>query len=221
MPEGVPSEVEICRTDAASMIGACVFLSSSVATSDEGPALEEPLVFAAQCSRLGMLLGREVARFRGSTTLNSSVRAAELLRLVGNEIEGLLEDTSRDLASLNSMKVGTRYEGLRRLNLVRAYLHAVTDRAVDLGELARVAGLSRFQLLRDFRSCFGVPPITYHRRLRLQLASDEISRGQLSCYQAAERYGFADSSSLSRAHRRMFGTAPVRSLRSSFQCSAG
>jgi AraC family transcriptional regulator len=71
--------------------------------------------------------------------------------------------------------------------------------------------MSRFQLLRYFRDCFGAPPATYHRQLRLRLAREAVERSGLSWADAAHRFGFSDGSSLSHAFRRTFGEAPVRS----------
>lgn len=123
-----------------------------------------------------------------------------------------MEDVARELDSLGHLKKSTRYENLRRLGVARGYLHDVTDRPVELAELATVAGISRFQLLRHFRDCYGAPPGAYHRHLRLQLAKQAVDDGHLSCAQAAHRFGFADSSSFSHAYRRAFGRAPVRSI---------
>jgi transcriptional regulator GlxA family with amidase domain len=98
------------------------------------------------------------------------------------------------------------------VNLARAYLHEVTDRAVDLQELARVAGVSRFQLLRNFRDSFGHTPAAYHRQLRLTLAKQAVDECRVDCVTAADRYGFAGGSSFSHAYRRQFGQAPIRTL---------
>lgn len=209
MPEGRESELEIGRNDDASMVGICVFLDADAAGA---PTLEEPVVFPAACSSLGRLLAREVVDFQGSS-LRRADRAGALLARVGGDLEHLLEETACALDSLAAAKPATRYEGLRRLNLARGHLHDVVDRPVELGELARVAGLSRFQLLRDFSAAFGAPPITYHRRVRLQLAKQAIDAGALDCNQAAHRHGFAGASSLSHAYRRAFGAGLVRSLR--------
>ncbi len=209
VPEGLRSELEIRRGGDQSMIGMCVFLDSQAPDPREICAIEEPIVFPARCSTLGGLLEREIVGFRGSS-LHRTHRAERLLSLVRADLEPLLEEVSGHLASLSAAKSATRHEGLRRLNMARGYLHDIVDRAVELGELARFAGISRFQLLRDFRACFGAPPATYHRLLRLRLAKAEIDRGRATCGQAAERFGFADSSSFSHAFRRAFGQPPSR-----------
>jgi AraC-like DNA-binding protein len=169
-----------------------------------------PLIFSAECSPLGRLLrARHKAMVRPAA--DRPALAGALLGAVEAQLEPLMAETLQALDALPALKRSTRYESLRRLNLARGYLHAVTDRAVDLPELAVHAGMSRFQLLRYFRDCFGAPPASYHRQLRLRLAREAVERGGLSWSDAAHRFGFSDGSSLSHAFRRTFGQAPVRS----------
>jgi AraC-like DNA-binding protein len=123
-----------------------------------------------------------------------------------------MEETLRMIAGIDAQKPSTRYETMRRLNVARGYLHEVTDRPVELAELAKVSGISRFQLLRNFRDVFGAPPAAYHRNLRLCLAKEQVESRRLTCSQAAHRFGFADCSSFSHAYRRVFGEPPIRSL---------
>jgi AraC-like DNA-binding protein len=208
VPEGTRGEVEIGRSEAANTLGLCVYLPDRPAGT-EGGDLDLPMIFPAACSELGRLL---------SGTVNQMVRgkdrrpaiASELLGRIVQDVEPLLEETARIVDGVDALKAATRYETLRRLNIARGYLHAVTDRQVELAELAKVAGISRFQLLRNFRDTFGAPPAAYHRLLRLKLAKQEIDRKRLSCSEAAHLYGFADCSSFSHAYRRAFGEAPIR-----------
>lgn len=98
------------------------------------------------------------------------------------------------------------------MNLARAYLHQVTNRAVPLDELARETAVSPFQLLRTFRDCFGETPASYHRRVRLSLARELAEEKGLSYAFVADRFGFAGGASFSHAYRRTFGKSPVREL---------
>ena len=205
VPQDHGGEVEIGRSDASTAIGLCIAVPAAAAAQ---AVLDEPLMFPAACSALGRLLSastREIMR--------SGPRRAELaLSLFGTiaaELEPLVEETARLVDGIAAEKPATRYETLRRLNIARAYLHDVTDRSVELAELAAVAGVSRFQLLRNFRDCFGAPPAACHRRYRLTLAKAALEAGRLSCGEAAHRYGFADGSSFSHAYRRTFGRAPT------------
>lgn len=205
------TEVDVPRNEIAGTLGLCVFMPSPMLPGCDLATLDRPLVFSSECSSLGALLKAHMRRFMMPTSNRAAV-ASSLMSGLSVNMEMLLEQTSLQLDSLTALKKSTRIETLRKLLLARAYLHDVTCRAVDLQELAIVAGVSRFQLLRNFRDCFGDPPGTYHRKLRLKLAQSAIDSKQLDCANAADRYGFAGSSSLSHACRRTFGQAPVRTL---------
>lgn len=193
-------------------LGLCMFLPAAQPTVPTGQAFEKPLIFSADASPLGRLL-RDHLRTMMRPTADRPVLAGSLLDQVGRGLAPLMIETLAALDALPGLKASTRYENLRRLHLARAYLHDVTDRAVDLPELAAHAGMSRFQLLRYFRDCFGTPPAAYHRRLRLRRVRDAVERDGLTWAQAAQRCGFPDGSSLSHAYKRAFGCSPARAER--------
>jgi AraC-like DNA-binding protein len=191
-------------------LGICMFVPARGAVAAGTDLFEVPLIFSAECSSLGRFV-RTRHKAMVQPAADRPALAASLLGAVEAQLEPLMAETMSALDSLPALKKATRYESLRRLNVARGYLHSVTDRAVDLPELATYAGMSRFQLLRYFRDCFGAPPASYHRRLRLQLAREKVEQDGLTWTQAAQRFGFADGSSLSHAYRRTFGEAPARS----------
>ena len=208
VPEGIAGDVEVRRTDGASTWGLCMLLPPSPRLVTEH-GLDEPMLFPAACSDLGMMLARSLRKMKTSTQSRAELSKALVDTISGN-LESCLEDATRSLDRLHALKSATRYEALRRLNVARAYLHDVPHRTVELAELANVACMSRFHLLRSFRDCFGATPAAYHRRIRLERARMEILLGSLTCAEAAQKYGFADASSLSHAHVRMFGYPPTR-----------
>lgn len=208
--QGLKSAVEVPRSSEGSTLGLCLLVTTEAGFR---PDRDAPVVFSAHGSRLGELLSRGLKDLLHPGGGARAQKAASLLRQIQAGLEPFLEDTSRQLESIAAAKPSTRLEALRRLERARGHLHEITDRPVELGELARVAGVSRFQLLRNFRECFGSPPAAYHRRLRLLLAREEIERRRMTCAEAAHRFGFADGSSFSHAYRRAFGAPPVRSLR--------
>ena len=210
VPELHPGEVEIGRSDSPSALGLCVYLPETESVGTRS-AVDFPMIFPAACSPLGRLLSETASQMLHSGPGRAQV-AETMLQQVAEHFEPLMEETCRIIDGIAALKPSTRYETLRRLNVARAYLHAVTDRSIELAELAKVAGISRFQLLRSFRDAFGAPPAAYHRDLRLKLAKDQVDRKLLSCSEAAQRFGFADCSSFSHAYRRAFGEAPIRSL---------
>jgi AraC-like DNA-binding protein len=191
-------------------LGICMFVPAGGVAAAASDLFEVPLVFSAECSPLGRLL-RTRHKAMVQPAANRPLLAGGLLAAVEGQLEPLMVETLSALEALPALKKATRYESLRRLNVARGYLHDVTGRAVELPELAAHAGMSRFQLLRYFRDCFGAPPASYHRRLRLQLAREAVEQDGLNWAEAAHRFGFSDGSSLSHAYRRTFGEAPARS----------
>ena len=88
-----------------------------------------------------------------------------------------------------------------------ARLQDQPEAPITLEELARLEGLSRFQLLRAFVRQIGVTPHAYQVQLRVRLARRLLAEGHPPAAVAAEA-GFADQSHLNRVFRRQIGTTP-------------
>ena len=78
-----------------------------------------------------------------------------------------------------------------------------------LSELAELAGISRFQLLRAFAREVGATPHAYLVQRRVFLARRLLAAGR-PIVEAATDAGFADQSHLTRAFVRQFGVTPGR-----------
>ena len=79
--------------------------------------------------------------------------------------------------------------------------------APTLAELAQLAGLSRYQLLRRFAATYGVPPHAWLLQRRAERARTLIRAGT-PIAQAAALTAFADQSHLTRVFTRHFGFTP-------------
>jgi AraC-like DNA-binding protein len=109
---------------------------------------------------------------------------------------------------------------LRSRSAMRAHaaLHAVArarmridddpTSTVTLAALAVDAGLSRFQLLREFTRETGLPPHAYLIQRRVALARQLIAMGS-ALADAAAGAGFADQSHMTRAFVRLHGITPA------------
>jgi AraC-like DNA-binding protein len=78
----------------------------------------------------------------------------------------------------------------------------------NLEELGRHVGLSPWQLSRRFREAFGLPPMKYLKRLRLEKALNLIRTTQLPLKTIADRVGYSTGQHLSREIHRAFGRPP-------------
>jgi AraC-like DNA-binding protein len=127
--------------------------------------------------------------------------------LTGTVLELVQRHASRRVAARARTAESATATGAGAAAHVRDLLH---DRfADDLGadDLARAAGLSRFQVYRQFQRAYGVPPSAYLRQLRLREARRRLAAGE-AIAAVAPATGFADQSHLTRWFRRTYGITP-------------
>lgn len=81
---------------------------------------------------------------------------------------------------------------------------------LSLGELAAVAGVSRFHFARQFRLRTGETPMGYVLRLRVERAQQLLRARGCRIADVAALLGFADQSHFTRTFKRFVGVAPSR-----------
>lgn len=91
-----------------------------------------------------------------------------------------------------------------------AYLHAEPSAPVENGELARLAGCSTDHLVRMFRREMGQTPARYVLELRMSAAAQALAHGSDSIDSIAEKHGFANRHSFTRAFIRHLGCGPAQ-----------
>jgi AraC-like DNA-binding protein len=181
----------------------------------DGPAelsndlVGEAVVFGAAPTYLGTLL-RDYARTLLVRPELGSELAGPLLRTITHGVDAFLADMNGRSERLSASKRSTRLETLRRLELARSFIHAHAGATITLEQIARHAALSRFHLTRTFSEVYGEPPLSYHRRLRLDDAAAKLSAGSHNATQLAEELGYASLSAFARAFRQHAGVPPGR-----------
>ena len=133
--------------------------------------------------------------------------APRLLTCLGNLIGGL--PAPPPPAPKSGAGVARHVAGVAR---VCDYLRAHVTKSISLDELASMACLSKFYLLRAFRRVHGITPHVYQMQLRLAQAWRFIVEGSplsTATYDA----GFADQSHLTRRFAAVFGLTPARYAR--------
>lgn len=88
--------------------------------------------------------------------------------------------------------------------------------APSLDDLATLAGLGKYQLVRRFTRAFGLPPHAWLMQQRVARAQGAIRAGA-SLVQAAALSGFADQSHMTRTFTRQFGFTPGAWQRAALQ----
>ena len=103
----------------------------------------------------------------------------------------------------------SRSSAAPRFDRVRDYLHDNYARSLTLDEIARVASLSPYHFLRQFKAYFHVTPHQMLMAIRLWRAKLFLAQGMPAATVAAAT-GLTDQSHLTRAFMRRYGITPVR-----------
>jgi AraC-like DNA-binding protein len=142
-------------------------------------------------------------------------QVSRLFRLVERDLRDPLAVEECLVGCLMSVAHRHRLSGRARIagspSVARAMrrLEDAPEAAISLTELARLSGVSRFQLLRGFAREAGVTPHAYVIQRRALLARRHLAAGRLPL-DAALLAGFADQSHMTRAFVRCFGITPAR-----------
>ncbi|MGH3160438.1 MAG: AraC family transcriptional regulator [Streptosporangiaceae bacterium] len=160
-----------------------------------------------------------VPRFREPVIADPGL-AAELRRLHAALGAGLLETAPLEAESRLSWLLGelvrrhaspSRDAGVPGAGRVaRLVMTQLADRLVSppaLAEIAAGTGLSRYQLVRSFRTEVGMPPYAWLAQYRVSAARALLERGCRPA-EAAALTGFADQAHLTRWFRRVVGVTP-------------
>jgi AraC-like DNA-binding protein len=100
-----------------------------------------------------------------------------------------------------------RSSSQRRFARYEEVIEAGLAEELDLQALAAAAGVTRFQVIRDFKKLTGSTPAIFIRDRRLRRANRLIHEGA-SLADAAFAAGFSDQSHLSRSFRAVHGITP-------------
>lgn len=95
-----------------------------------------------------------------------------------------------------------------RVSEIQRYIDAHLEEDLTIGEIARQFYISKYHMMRQFRSETGISIHAYLLERRLFLARERISQGMRatdSCFQS----GFRSYSSFTRAYAKRFGTTPT------------
>lgn len=127
----------------------------------------------------------------------------QLLCLLGTLIRRHASATPRE------PRAGQEAVAVRR---VVEFLHAHLEQPVSLDDLANVASLSRYHLIRVFRQARGLTPYAYLIQIRVEQAKVMLRKG-CAAASVAQATGFADQSHLTRVFRSLTGITPGRFAR--------
>ena len=200
-------EFETRTSGPVETIGLCVYLGAEPGAPASAPLGRGRTIAGSRLDPLASLLGR-YARLLASRPSAGAALARRIVQEVTVGAENYLASFGNRLERLGALKQSTRVETLQRLERARAFIHDHEARAISLDEVADAAALSRFHLTRSFSEVYGLPPLSYHRRLRLEAAARRLTGGSATATQIADELGYASLSAFTRAFRGNFGIPP-------------
>jgi AraC-like DNA-binding protein len=100
-------------------------------------------------------------------------------------------------------------ELLRHLRRARDHIDGHFVTALELDQLARVAGVSKFHFVRSFKATYGETPIRYLTRRRVERAQDLLRAANLTVTEVCLLVGFASLGSFSARFTQVVGESPT------------
>jgi AraC-like DNA-binding protein len=204
-----------CRINTSSVHTISVFFSRDLAravmrdaSTSTRSIIDDPFVigdalpeFFQSLHQLNGEIRRDLITLIGSLETHgyNSNHAEELLVSL---LHNILQTHRHDLAALRNVhgvKVSTQKEIYKRLCIARDMLHSLYHEEISLKAIAATSSLSIPQLVRQFKTTFGVTPHKYLVNIRLQHAADLLRSTDAPINEIAMRSGFDHPGSFARA----------------------
>jgi AraC family transcriptional regulator len=122
---------------------------------------------------------------------------------------GLRCDVRRESQSFPGLRAATREEMYRRLYRARDFLYCCYREPVSVADAARIAAMSPFHFQRMFKNAFGLSPMQFVQRRRLDIAHQLLTTGE-EVTSVCLAVGFESLGSFSALFKREFGVPPSK-----------
>ena len=100
--------------------------------------------------------------------------------------------------------------GYRQFSKVIGHVEEHYRSALEISELARIAGLSESQFRKRFMKLFKISPLKFNTRIRVQTAAKLLLSSDAAIADIALKCGFCDQSYLTRQFSSFFGMTPKK-----------
>lgn len=96
------------------------------------------------------------------------------------------------------------------------YIRNNYKKIIEIGELAKIAGLSQSAFHRNFKRITGMSPLQYQKYLRFYEAQRLMSTGNETVENIAFEVGYGSTSQFFREYKKAFGDPPKKSIAKNF-----
>ncbi len=213
-----PYELEFLEPTGAESF--CVFVSDDLVESAWRDIAEPDAVYddpgAARIPQFPDLvfhppptIAAELARLRREFEAGdpSALAAEERMLALVRDLVAAAQGHRRLAARLPAARASTRRLLAARVERARELIESSAE-TPTLDELARVAAVSKFHLLRLFSAAFGCTPSAYAGRRRMERGRRLLEATSMSVAAIGEALGYESGGAFIRAFRRHFGVTP-------------
>ncbi|MCB9354247.1 MAG: helix-turn-helix transcriptional regulator [Lewinellaceae bacterium] len=151
---------------------------------------------------------QEVAAHMKSRGCSADDLSPDIFFEISKHLFATQSGVKRQIEGIHAAAPATREELYRRVLLAKSYMEDHWRAALNHRDVARFACLSPYHFHRTFREAFGVSPMRWFRRLKLQKAGEMLRRGRHTVHEVALHCGFGDIATFSKAFRREMGVSP-------------
>jgi len=113
-----------------------------------------------------------------------------------------------EIKNVHAARLSTKKEIYRRLNEVKDYIDSCSNEDITLESLSKIALMSPFHLLRQFKKNFHTTPYQYLINCRMDRAVDILKRSDATLGEVCFITGFRDTSSFSKLFRKRYRLSP-------------
>jgi len=114
----------------------------------------------------------------------------------------------REIRNVDAARSSTKREIYRRLNEVKDYMDSCPNEDITLESLSKIALMSPFHLLRQFKKNFQQTPYQYLINRRMDRAIDILTKSDATLADICFLTGFRDTSSFSKLFKKRFRLSP-------------
>lgn len=119
-------------------------------------------------------------------------------------------DSYKKLNLLNSIKISTKKEILKRLLLGKIFIEDNFSKNISVKDVSKVSCLSEFHFFRSFKEVFSISPHNYLIKIRLNEALKLLKENKHSIGDIAYKCGFTDIHSFSKSFKKLYNTSPSK-----------
>lgn len=112
---------------------------------------------------------------------------------------------------IRNAAVAKRDESLRRVDtavLIKEYIDSHAAGRLSLEEIAKVFFISKTQIFRIYKKCFGISPMQYYLQKKIDVSKKLLVEDNMRVCDIAETLGFSDPKHYSKTFKRFVGKLP-------------